>query len=90
MTANEYTAVFDDIEMALTAKFSYFYPEDKYGTLFFEAENKEQLLACANQGLSHINGAFVKNAVINGREVIFNIFVNEKEGQVLLRLENNC
>lgn len=89
MTANEITYVLNDFKMALTAAYGNFYPDFEYGSMLYENDKKQEfILSCANQAAGFIDGLFVKNICIEDEKSFsVNLFINEKEGTVIMRFE---
>lgn len=86
---DEYDYVFKDIISVFSADYKRFYPDFEFGTLLYKNGTNEFLLCCANQGAACIDGVFVKSIIVNDNLLIVNVYINEAERQVCLKLENN-
>lgn len=67
-----------------------FYPDKDYGSRIIKnvvTADIQTLLCYARQAVSEMDGVFVKSAVKEKDNILFNILINHEEGQVSIPVE---
>lgn len=67
-----------------------FYPDKDYGSQIMKnivTADIQTLLCYARQAVSEMDGIFVKSAVKEKDNILFNILINHEEGQVSIPVE---
>lgn len=67
-----------------------FYPDKDYGSQIMKnivTADIQTLLCYARQAVSEMDGVFVKSAVKEKDNILFNVLINHEEGQVSIPVE---
>lgn len=82
--------VLTDCVTAFICPMGEFYPDKDYGSRIMKnivTADIQTLLCYARQAVSEMDGIFVKSAVKEKDNILFNVLINHEEGQVSIPVE---
>lgn len=82
-------SVLKSCETALKCPLGKFYPNKNFGAIVAVSNDTDALLASARQALAKTDGVYVKNALLKGTTVCFEILINNEERTVSVDFEKD-